>query len=109
MKRSTTALARPYTSPFERTASVIFLLLQAPRTIPEMIEVLGMPTKLTNGNRNTTSWTTLGRCLKALEAEGVVEAVGSRALPLGAKGRRATIWAWAILPSRYTLSQDELE
>lgn len=107
MKRSPSTTSRPYTSPYERTANVIFLLLSAPRTVREIIHLCGMPELTAKGRRNSTSHTTISRCLKSLQAEGIVEIVGSRQPPPGQQGCRSAIWAWAVLPSRYTLSEDE--
>lgn len=79
-------MSRNYTPVYERMASVIFLLMKAPRTRTELRIALGMPD-------NTTSITSLTRVLTALEGEGLIEMVGTR-VRRGIGGRQQKVYAW---------------
>lgn len=72
---------------YERMAQVVFLLVGAPRTIPELIHLLGMTTD------RASAHTQMKRYLLALEEEGLVAQVGFRD-STGRGGRKSVIWAW---------------
>lgn len=77
----------PITRYYNRMAQVVFLLVGAPRTIPELIHLLGMTTD------RASAHTQMKRYLVALEEEGLVAQVGLRD-STGKGGRRSVIWAW---------------
>lgn len=80
---SGTSLTRYYT----RMAQVVFLLVGAPRTIPEIIHLLGMESD------RSSAHTRIKQYMLALEEEGLVRQVGFRNANRG-RGRKSVIWAW---------------
>lgn len=79
---------RQVTRYYDRMAQVVFLLTRAPRTVMELIHLLGM-----NGNRSS-AYTQVMRYLLALEAEGLVARAGKRHMNATNLGRKSTIWVW---------------
>lgn len=71
-----------------RMAQVVFLLTRGPRTVQEILYLLGIPSHGNNG-------TSITKCLHALEEEGLVVKAGRRkTLPQGTGEGRSVLWRW---------------
>ena len=71
----------------QQRAAVIFFLIKAPRTIPEIARLLNPSVTRCDKNGAVRKW------LLALQAEGPVEVDGKRASTPTAR-RPARIWKW---------------
>lgn len=90
-----TSRSKKYFGIHQRFAAILFFLTRSPRTVPELIELLGMPMYHASGTRNSQSHATVSKFLRSMEEEGLVQRVGFRIDPLrGKRGRRPEIWAW---------------
>ena len=85
---------KKYESFHKRMASIVFLLIKAPRTVGEIAEVLGMPMRQDSKGTKGSTRCIIMRSIDALIDEGLVEKVGYRIRQDDKQGRQPAIYAW---------------
>ena len=85
---------RKYESFHKRMASIVFLLIGAPRTVGEIAEFLGMPMRQDKTGTRGSTRCIIMRSIQALIDEGLVEQVGYRIRQDGQRGRQPALYAW---------------
>ena len=78
----------------KRMASIVFMLIKAPRTVAEIAEFLGMSMEHDARGTRNSSRNTIMRSINALIDEGLVKHVGNRIGQDKKRGRQPAVFAW---------------